>query len=370
MDNIAAAAVVGLGLIGGSIARALRYKCDIPYIIGIDKNADYIRAALEDNVISDGMVVDNSNISASIDADIVFICTPVPSVKAMASAIIPHVKKGCIITDTASVKAPIMHDIETILHDDIIFIGGHPMAGTEKSGYHAGNSRLLENAYYILTPPSVCDDEALDKLSRIIRSIGAIPLVMDADTHDEVVAVVSHLPHVLASSLIHFTKEQHNAEHMKMLAAGAFRDMTRIAASNPYMWREICMANASAVKRSIDDFIAVLSRFANMLDDKDAESILSYFIDAKQWRSDMPIVSKSYVYPTFDIIVDVDDKPGIIGEIATLLGQHSLNIKNIGILNSREDTSGALKISFGNKETQRAAVNILQSHDYKVFADS
>lgn len=370
MDNIAAVAVIGLGLIGGSIARALRYKADIHRIIGIDKNADYVHAALEDNVISDGIVWDDSNMPGPIDADIVFICTPVSSVQAMASAIIPHVKKGCIITDTASVKAPIMHGIETILHDDTIFIGGHPMAGTEKSGYHAGNSRLLENAYYILTPPSTCDDKALDKLSRIIRSTGAIPLVMDADTHDEVVAAVSHLPHVLASSLIHFTKDQHNAEYMKLLAAGAFRDMTRIAASNPYMWREICLANASAVKRSINDFIAVLSRFADMLDDKDADSILSYFIDAKQWRSDMPIVNKSYVYPTFDIIADVDDKPGIIGEIATLLGQHSLNIKNIGILNSREDTSGALKISFSDRETQRTAVNILQSHGYKVFADS
>lgn len=369
MNKINSVAIIGLGLIGSSIAKALRYKSGINSIIGVDINADYVDAALKDNVISIGASWDSAQLSALQQADVVFICTPLSSILDVIAKILPHIRRGCIITDTCSVKASIVYRVASLLNDRAIFIGGHPMAGTERSGYYAGSSRLLENAYYVLTPSTSCSRQALDNLSSLIRSIGAIPIIMAPQVHDQVVAAISHLPHVLASALLHSIEGYELSEYMKTLAASAFRDMTRIAASNPVMWRDICLANAPAVADTIDSFIEILSSFRAMLEDSDAEGLLSFFADAGRWRSSMPIVAKSTLYPTFNIIVDVEDKPGIIGQIATLLGQHNINIKNIGILNNREDKPGALQIALADKDNQRSAMDILQQHGFKAFID-
>lgn len=368
MDNTDVIAVIGLGLIGSSIARSIKNKIGTAYIIGIDKNADYIRAALEDGVISSGHVMDNFDVHILSTADIVFICTPLRIIETIVSNIIPYLKAGCIITDTASVKSPIIQAIKPLINEKISFIGGHPMAGTEQSGYYAGNSHMLENAYYVLTPIDSTSG-ALNKLSSIITAIGAKPIVMDAEMHDNVVAAISHMPHVLASTLLQYISKHPHAEYMKMLAAGAFRDMTRIASSDPQMWRDICLANANAVKQSLNGLIDVLMQFNEILDKKDEIAITRYFATAKECRESISAFKPSYSQSTFDIIADVEDRPGIIGEIASLIGQHGLNIKNIAILNSREGLPGALKISFQDESTSKKALEILRNTGFKVYTD-
>lgn len=284
--------IAGLGLIGGSLAKAFKTRC--PYInkiIAIDNNKNHIQQALQDNIISEGYTVPGTFLQ---ECDAVFVCTPVSAVCTSIYEICKYAKEGCLITDTASTKNSIMNfcnNLDLIKHKQICFIGGHPMAGTEKSGYSAGFASLFENAYYVICLPDNADKSKYMLLKKIIHDIGAKPFEIDSNTHDIAASAVSHVPHVLAAALVHLAKKYDTGEgYLKALAAGGFKDMTRIASSNPDMWENICIENSSNIAGMIDDLICLLESVKQDISEHSHCKVNNFFKAAKKYRDDSLII--------------------------------------------------------------------------------
>lgn len=191
--------ILGLGLIGGSLAKAIRHNRPGSVIIGLDTRSEYLDMALKERVIHKRAA---SLKEAVAHADIIFLCTPVGTIPPLIKAIAKDIRKGTVVTDAGSTKAAIVETAERYLPPDVFFVGGHPMAGTEHSGYTASIPHLFENAYYILTPLASTPAQVVDSLKYLLSSIGAIPLVMEPRLHDRIVGCISHLPHVVAAALI------------------------------------------------------------------------------------------------------------------------------------------------------------------------
>lgn len=353
--------VIGLGLIGGSIAKALKNKLDIQ-VIGIDKNEDYIKSALTDNVITSG----SSDYSALNMCDIIFLCLPVKDNINCLKEVIKYVKPGTIITDVSSTKNEIANYAKSIIDKDIIFIGGHPMAGSEKSGYYESKPHLFENAYYILTPIKGTTGDAVNTITELIKGIGGIPITLKPEEHDLIVAAISHMPHIMASTIVNITKSLDKDNYMQKLAAGGFKDITRIASSDPIMWENICYSNKENINRLLDMYINKLNEIKQVIGNQEQNGIIMEFESSKKYRDSIPDINRGDIESMFNLYVDIEDKPGVIGIIATILGDNNINIKNIGISNSREHQIGCLVISFNNKEHLDNAYTILSRHGYGV----
>lgn len=360
--HIKKACVVGLGLIGGSIAKALKQKLNIE-VYGIDINPKYIKSAFAEGIIHNM----ESNYSYLGECDIVFLCYPVlECIKALPD-IIAQVKDGCIITDVGSTKNRVVSYAKSVVPKDIHFIGGHPMAGSEKNGYGESRSHLFENAYYILTPFEDTDKTVLHELKTIVEGFGAYPIIVNAEEHDFFVGAISHTPHIIASALVNTVKGFDTRDSiLQNLAAGGFKDITRIASSTPVMWQNICIENGNNISRLLDEYIKELSSAKDLIVNNKSHELHSFFEGAKRYRDNISDNTKGSLVTVYNLYVDVEDKPGVIGKIATLLGNNSVNISNIGISNSREHQLGCLVISFLEKEHFDAAIILLEKSGYKV----
>lgn len=356
--------VIGLGLIGGSLAKAFRRKSGDLKIYAVDSDAPSLRLAEKEGVIDTGFTGCCTEI---FDSDVIFICTPIGKAINFISGLSGKVKEDCIITDVASTKGEICRYIEN-MEQPPVFIGGHPMAGTEKSGYSNSFAHLFENAYYVMTPVSTSTDRAISTLEALLADIGAIPIIVSPDQHDLVTGCISHVPHIIASALVTLAKNKENGEGLiKLLAAGGFKDITRIASSNPAMWENVVLSNSSIVIHLLDDFNAIIGKMTDNIKNADNREIYSFFDDAKIFRDSFSAVSAGLIPPSFELLVDVRDEPGIIGKIATLLGNNGINIKNINVSNSREFEQGCLKITLSDQENTNKAYGILTDFSYKVF---
>ncbi|HPT77585.1 MAG TPA: prephenate dehydrogenase [Candidatus Atribacteria bacterium] len=358
--------IIGLGLIGGSLAKALRRTNPDLYMTGIDLNKDNLSAAFAEGVVDHTSECFDEAAAAS---DVVFLCTPMGQVTETLKAIGPAIRPDTVITDTCSIKTPIMQAAAEYLPEKASFVGGHPMAGAEMSGYASARAHLFENAYYILTPGQNADEAAMDMLSRLISSTGALPLVMDPETHDRLVGGVSHLPHCAAAALVNAVIDMEDKESLiPGLAAGGFRDITRIASSNPQMWQEITLANRDHLIPLLSGLIHNLQHFRSMLDQGDTQAVRDYFQRAKSYRDSLPLRENLYQTRFFELYVDVEDKPGAIGQVATILGTNGINIKNIRVINSRENEPGCLLLSIPDGPSLAQARGLLISHGLKAYA--
>ena len=251
--------------------------------------------------------------------------------------------ENCILTDVGSVKS-IIHEKVTELGLEGKFIGGHPMAGSERSGFSNSSDHLLENAYYI-----------------------AIPLVLTAEEHDFITAGVSHLPHIVASALVNLVNLLDNdAQYMKMIAAGGFRDITRIASSSPVMWEQICLENQKNISTVLDEFIRMLIQIRCSIDNKEADNIFDMFASSKDYRDSIDIVDNSLIPRSYVLYIDVADEAGAIATIATILATEKVSIKNIGIIHNREFEDGVLKIEFYTDAALEQAKVLLTKRNYKI----
>lgn len=357
-------AVIGLGLIGGSLAKAFREKLEIKNISAFDPNPAFVSQALNEGVISSGCSELDENI---FYADIIFVCTPVSKAAQYIDILAGRVKTGCIITDVGSTKESIIKHVDG-LPSPPCFIGGHPMSGGEKSGYPASIPHLFENAYYILTPSKSSSDSSMKLLSGLISGIGGLPVVIEAGEHDRVTAAISHVPHIIASALVNLVRECDSPEKtMQMLAAGGFKDITRIASSSPDMWENIVLKNKQHIEEILDRYLDILKRFRSSMLLDDSMDIYGFFESAKTYRDSFGEGNRGLITPVFDIIVDVKDQPGIIGEIASILGNGGVNIKNINVSNSREFEQGCLKITLPDQESVNISFDLLRSGGYKVY---
>lgn len=355
---------IGLGLIGGSIAKALKEHYKEVTICAYDTNRDTLLLAKEEGIAD--FIADEIG-SAFSHCDILFLCAPVSCNDENLLRLKEFLPEDCILTDVGSVKTGIHRQIAA-LGLEHVFIGGHPMAGSERYGYANAKAKLLENAYYILTPTRETSPEKLAFYKEFVASIGAIPLVLSCEQHDYVTAAISHLPHVIASSLVNLVKDSDSGEGiMKMIAAGGFKDITRIASSSSTMWQQICLTNTENISALLGDYINALCRIRQQIENRQEKEIYDFFSSARIYRDSFPEASSGPIKKVFSIQLDIADKPGAIASIATMLAQNSISIKNIGIVHNRELEEGVLRIEFYEEDGMHSAIALLTGKGYCIY---
>lgn len=357
-------AFIGLGLIGGSIARGLKRRSGDITIMAYMRTREKLIQAGKDGIVD--IILDGVDEKLK-ECDIIFLCTPVEYNAGYLKQLKPYIKAGAIVTDVGSTKTTI-HETVVALGLEHCFIGGHPMAGSEKTGYENATDHLLENAYYIITPTKKTPPSHLERMMEIAGSIDAIPLVLDYEEHDFIVAAISHLPHLIASSLVNLVHDCDNGEQMmKRLAAGGFKDITRIASSSPVMWEQICMTNHANISAVLKRYIDSLRRIQSDIEAGDSAKIHHLFESSRDYRNSFAGSLRGSVTPDYSFSVDVVDEPGAISIISAILAGKGINIMNIGINHNREHGEGALRISFYEESSMKAAWESLNRYNYTLF---
>ena len=363
MSNLTAG-FIGFGLIGGSIAKGLKRDNPRTKIMAYMRTVSKLEQANRDGVVD--LVLDGIDGRLSV-CDIIFLCTPVEFNADYLKKIRPLLKDGAFITDVGSTKLSIHEQVKELQMEDV-FVGGHPMAGSEKTGYENATDHLLENAYYIITPTARSRKEDVERLTAVAGAIRAIPVVLDYREHDSIVAAVSHLPHLVASSLVNLVRENDTpGERMKQLAAGGFKDITRIASASPVMWEQICMTNRGPIADILEKYIASLQEVLEQVKSSDSDAIFRLFDESKTYRNSFADSGKGSVMPDYSFSVDILDEPGAISTISVILAAKGISIKNIGINHNRELGEGALRITFYQEKEMRAAWMYLQRHNYTLI---
>lgn len=355
---------IGFGLIGGSIAKGIRRAMPDARIMAYMRTRSKLEQAQKDGVVD--VILDGVG-EPLRECDIIFLCTPVEYNARYLTSIRPFLKPGAILTDVGSTKTNI-HEVVTQLQMESCFVGGHPMAGSEKTGYEHATDHLLENAYYIITPTSQSTQTDIDRMIATAKLIGSIPIVLDYREHDRIVAAISHLPHLIASSLVNLVKDSDNRQMMmKRLAAGGFKDITRIASSSPEMWEQICMTNTSNIVDMLEDYVASLQTILSELRSQNGEAIRELFDTSRTYRNSISDAVRGSVTPEYSFTVDVVDEPGAISTLAVILSARGISISNIGINHNREHGEGALKITFYDEAAMDAAWAQLKKYNYELI---
>ncbi|MBQ3665422.1 MAG: prephenate dehydrogenase [Lachnospiraceae bacterium] len=355
---------IGLGLIGGSIAKAAKQIHENITIIAYNRSEKSRILAQNDHVAD--IVTDTIDERFS-DCDYIFLCTPVEQNIRYLTVLKDLILPTCIITDVGSVKQNIHLAIEQLgltKH----FIGGHPMAGSEKTGYENASSHLLENAYYILTPTANVSRERVNELYEIIRLIGAIPIILDDQEHDFAVAAISHVPHLIAACLVNLVKDNDSEDEiMKLLAAGGFKDITRIASSSPDMWQQICSTNKDNIVLLLDKYIHSLQQIMYSVNENSPNAVYDLFTKSRAYRDSFSENNHGPIQKIYSLSCDIIDESGAIRNVANILADNKISIKNIGIVNNREYEGGVLKIQFHDKNTMELAGKLLSDYGYVLY---
>lgn len=288
-------AVIGLGLIGSSLCHVMKREGLASSIAGVARSKETLHTALRIGFID----TEHETARAAVDgADLIVLATPVGANSVLAEQIAPSLKQGAIITDVGSVKVSVIRDVQPHLPDGVHFVPGHPVAGTEYSGPESGFAELFENRYCILTPPDGTDQNAINKTRKLWRAAGSIVEIMDADHHDRVLAITSHLPHLIAYTIVGTAndlegqlREKKAGGEIKIrtadvvkYSAGGFRDFTRIAASDPVMWRDIFLNNKDAVLEQLGRFIEDLTAMQRSIRWEEGDALEDTFRRTREIR--------------------------------------------------------------------------------------
>ena len=351
--------ISGLGVMGASLAQAIKNSDIDADIWGYDKD-DILKQASNLNFIDKEIVHWPDDCK---DADVIFLATPINVIKQQIKELNGVIEQQTIVTDIGSTKNELKNYC-TELNFSGTYIGGHPMTGAEKSGITASNPLLYENAIYILTIKDTDIDQHIEQnLLKILQAIKARVFFLDAVIHDEVMAMISHLPQIIAVALINLVGAQNeNLQYCFNLAAGGFRDLTRIASSSFAIWQDIINSNKQNIQAALEKFITQLQKEKNMLDD-----IKGSFDQANTYRTKIPKKSKGFLSPLTDVLVYVDDQKGVIAKISNALFNKDIDIRDIELLKIREHEGGVFMIAFENEHKAREAVAVLKSINYNAF---
>lgn len=331
--------IIGLGLIGGSIARALKNSGLNLTVSGYDR-AEIIRSALKESVIDIGMQ-DSGDIA---DADLIFLCLPVDVSLETLERIAPRMKKDAILTDVCGVKGVLQDRWESVPSKGV-YIGGHPMTGKERGGFANSDPLLFENVVYLINDRAELYSQS-SELYTIVRRMGARIKLVDPYFHDRVVANVSHMPQMLSVALVNSVSNGNTGQGVLDFAAGGFRDMTRIASSDFEMWRSVIKQNRGQIIDALDSLVEEIDQMRSYVRSGDLDKVAERFEQARVKRDEIPRSTKGFLSPLYDIFIFVQDVPGIVSRISTCLYEQGINIKDIELLKIREGTGGTFRLSF------------------------
>lgn len=353
----------GLGLIGGSIARAIRAVQPDARILVYDPDDATLAYAEKDGVASDVTSLIGPKFT---NLDVIFLCAPVTENNKNIELLLPHLSGDTTLTDIGSVKGAI-HKKVIELGIEGQFVGGHPMAGSERRGYANASETLLENAYYCLTHTDGVEPVRIAEMEAFVRMIGAIPVSFTAAEHDFVTGAVSHVPHVISAALVNLVHDADDKDDtLKRIAAGGFKDITRISSSSPAMWQQICEENRDVIVELLDRYLERLNNARDLIANRSANSIYSFFEEARAYRESFTDTVAGPITQQFLLYVDIRDTAGALSNTIKLLSDIGINLKNIGITHNREAAFGSLMIEFYDNTARNLAINTLRANGYIV----
>ncbi len=354
---------IGLGLIGGSLAKAIRERNPETLIKAYDPDEAALYQAVQEGVVTKSY----SHIGQGLcQCDYLFLCAPVSVNLQTLEALPPFLSAHTLLSDVGSVKASIHKKVQELGLEDR-FIGGHPMTGSERYGYPNSHSSLLENAYYILTPEKAVPAKQVEDFIQFIQRTGAIPYPLEVERHDQATAAISHLPHLIAASLVNLIKEGDDEQTtLKTLAAGGFKDITRIASSSPGLWQQICLENKKPIADLLSLYIRRLQELNEQLQKDNEEYLFHFFEEARNHRDSFLDSRSGPLLKQYVLNLDIPDKTGAIATVATLLASHSISIKNMGIVHNREYQEGALRMELYSEAEYEKAIELLEKFGYAV----
>lgn len=336
-------AIIGTGLIGGSLGLALRRAGFL--VTGYDPDAARLDAAKKRGAVD----VAAASLGEAFDgADVAFAAVPVSEVAGVVCAALDAGVR--CVSDVGSVKAPIVAAVERDRPALVErFVGGHPMAGSEQIGIMGADADLFTGSTWVLTPTPRSDPEAFACLRDLVAAVGAEVIAVDPERHDALVAIVSHVPHLAATTLMHVAASaESDRPTLLRLAAGGFRDMTRIAAGHPDIWPDICVTNREAIVDVLDRYLDELRRVRDLVMGEDRESLLTMLEAAQTARRALPAAGVGPAQEHVELRIPVPDRPGVLAEVTTLMGRHGVNITDLEIAHSTEGAAGVLVLVVPN----------------------
>ncbi len=370
--------VFGMGLVGGSIARGLRDRGLVSELHAYDPDPGALEAATALGAAD----VAHATIGPWVaELDWGVLAAPVRVLEGLAAAIAPFARPGSRWLDVGSVKGPVVRALGPLLPN---FVGTHPMAGRETPGVQHADPALLQSAVWCVTPTASTDVrgqpafgvrgeptpglreevDTVNIVSSFIEALGAHPFLIDPDVHDRLVARISHVPYFLAVALNLWLARDPERDRLLFLAAGGFRDLTRVASGAPEMSRDMVLANAPAVREALADLSGVLASLADTLDDPTA--FLAQATEAKRTRDLLPIVRRSMLPRVYDVILTIPDRPLALARLTTVLGEANINIRDIEILKVRDTGGEAIRVGVGSADDQTRAREVLAASGYRV----
>ncbi len=358
-------AVIGVGLMGGSLGLAARERAGVERVMGYSRTAASLQLAVERGAVTRAC---DSLEEAVAEADLVFVCTPVMRVVKDVRAALAAAPAAAIVSDVGSTKGPLMRALSSA--DQRRCIGGHPLCGSESAGVENARASMYEGATYFVTPGAHVEADAYQRLYAFLGEIGARPVAIDPEEHDRVMAVVSHLPHVLANVLM-TQAGLHPGSRDALLSAGpSFRDLTRIAGSNRRVWTDIFLENRAALLGALATFQHGLQEVIEALAANDVELLGDAISRAAEQRERMLAVGSLPARELHRLIVRVSDRPGAFSEIMVTLGNAGINIEDLSMHHMSAELGGTLTLYVLGEETARRGRHLLAGQGHDVFTGS
>lgn len=358
--------VIGCGVMGGSFALAASRVPGVERVLVTDHDPA-VRGEAER--LGFGEVLDTGR-SLAREVDLLVLAVPVPQISVVARDVLPSMLPSALLTDLGGVKSKPVREVESIFQELGVrrghgpsFIGGHPMAGSEREGPAAADPTLFQGATYVLTPTSYSSTSAFHRLAGFLRALGARVLTVDPEAHDRLVAVVSHLPQLVATTLMkHAAALGETEPALLAMAGGGFRDVTRIAGSNPGLWMGILRQNRAATLEALSGFMRELKRVRAAMEDDDWEAVSAALVGGREARALLP--SRVVAEVVVDVVVPLEDRPGSLAAVTTALGNAGINIVDVSMRHAEAGRRGALVLAVAGEAIAERARRALQARGF------
>lgn len=357
-------AIIGIGLMGGSLALALRAAGAAGEVVAYDCS-EQARAEAEAMGVADSIA--GSAAGAVEGAELVFLATPICAMADAVQSAAGSLGDGVIVSDLGSAKVGVMRQIEEVLPRGARFVGGHPMTGSEQSGVRFASADLFTGRYYVLTPTEGTEPRAYQKVHALLTEIGARVISIDPESHDRAMATISHVPHMLSLLLMEMAaSEQERMKSTFAVAATGFKDMTRIASSSPDIWLDIARENSDFIIERLQDYSSRIDALIEILRSEDLSALGAMFEDARLAREQLLTKGGYDIAEMFEISLPVPDEPGVISRIATAVGALGTNIEDLSIAHPLEGETGIMTLMVQGEASAAEAARALEELGYAV----